>query len=84
MPQVINFTDFFREPRSIYVCNISNCQVSVTFDIGQGHTESFLFPNSKDPLDLTRFIPFDAIKNSMDLRRMLNRSPPALRLLTET
>ena len=66
------------------VCNISNCQVSVTFDIGQGHTESFLFPNSKDPLDLTRFIPFDAIKNSMDLRRMLNRSPPALRLLTET
>lgn len=82
MAQVTNFTEFFREERDIYVQNVSNCQVSVIFDVG-GHTESFLFPNSKDPVNLTRFIPFAAIKGSMDLRRMLNRAPPALQLLNE-
>ena len=82
MAQVINFTEFFREERDIYVQNVSNCQVSVTFDVG-GHSESYLFPNIKDPVNLTRFIPFAAVKGSMDLRRMLNRSPPALNLLTE-
>ena len=83
MPQIVNYTEFFRNVTDIFVTNLSNCQVSVSFDIGPGHSESFLFPNSHDPINLTRFVPFDAIKNSMDFRRMLNRSPPALRLLTE-
>jgi len=82
MAQIKNFTEFFKEERDIYVQNISNCQVSVSFDVG-GHQESFLFPNSKDPVNLTRFIPFAAVKSSMDLRRMMNRSPPALVLLEE-
>jgi hypothetical protein len=80
--QVVNFTDYFRDERDVFIANCSHCQVSVSFDIG-GHTDSFLFPNSPDPINLTRFIPFAAIKGSMDLRRMLNRSPPALKLLTE-
>lgn len=79
---IVNFTEFFKEERDIYIQNISNCQVSVSFDLG-GHSESFLFPNSKDPVNLTRFIPFAAVKGSMDLRRMLNRSPQALNLLKE-
>lgn len=82
MAQITNFTEFFKEERDIYVQNVSNCQVSVSFDVG-GHSESFLFPNTKDPVNLTRFIPFAAVKGSMDLRRMLNRAPPALTLLNE-
>lgn len=80
---VNNFTEYFKEERDIYVQNVSNCQVSVMFNIAPGHTESYLFTNSKDPVNLTRYIPFAAVKQSMDLRKMLNRSPPALRLLTE-
>lgn len=84
MGHIINFTDFFKEEKDIYVQNVSNCQVSVSFEVAPGRSESYLFTNSKDPVNLTRFIPFHAIKSSMDLRRMLNRVPPALQLLTET
>lgn len=83
MSQVKNFTRFFEKERDIYVQNISNCQVSVQFDVGPGHSESHLFPNSKDPVNLTQKIPFHAIKASMDFRRMLNRVPPALHLLED-
>ena len=81
--QITNFTEFFKVERDIYVSNISNCQVSVTFEVSPGHSENYLFTNSKDPVNLTRHIPFHAIKSSMDLRRMLNRIPPALTLLTD-
>src|SRR5271166_3356217 len=83
MAQVINFTNFFAKERDIYVSNCSNCQVSVQFDVGPGHTESYLFVNTKDPVNLTQKIPFHAIKSSMDFRRMLNRVPAALHLLTD-
>lgn len=80
---VTNYTDFFKSERDIYVQNISNCQVSVMFEVGPGHTESHLFVNSPDPVNLTQRVPFQAVKSSMDFRKMLNRQPPALRLMTE-
>jgi len=83
MSQITNFTKFFEKDTDIYVSNISGCQVSVSFEVGPGHSEGYLFPNSKDPVNLTRHIPFSAIKQSIDLRKMINRSPPALRLMTE-
>jgi hypothetical protein len=83
MPIITNFTEYFKVEKDVLCQNVSNCQVSVSFEVGPGHTESFLFTNSKDPVNLTRFIPFHAIKGSMDLRKMLNRVPPALRLLDE-
>jgi hypothetical protein len=82
MGQVKNFTDFFKDERDIYIQNISGCQVSLQFEVG-GRTESFLVPNSKDPVNLTQFIPFASVKASIDLRRMLNRQPPALQLLND-
>lgn len=81
---ITNFTEYFKAEKDVYVQNVSNCQVSVSFEVGPGHSESFLFTNSKDPVNLTRFIPFHAIKGSMDLRKMLNRVPPALKLMENT
>jgi len=80
---VTNYTEFFKSERDIYVQNISNCQVSVMFEVGPGHTESHLFVNSPDPVNLTQRVPFQAVKSSMDFRKMLNRQPPALKLLDE-
>lgn len=80
---VVNYTEFFKSERDIYVQNVSNCQVSVMFEVGPGHTESYLFINSPDPINLTQKIPFAAIKASMDFRKMLNRQPVTLKLLTE-
>lgn len=79
---ITNYTQFFSKEKDVYCQNISNCNVVVQFDVGQ-HTESHTFVNSKDPVNLTTYIPFDAIKSSMDFRKMLNRQPPALRILTE-
>lgn len=81
MVQTTNFTEVFREERDIYVQNISGCQVVVNFDV-EGRTESYSFVNTKDPVILTQYVPFLAIKNSMDFRRMLNRIPPALQLMS--
>ena len=80
---ISNFTEYFKTEKDVYVQNVSNCQVSVNFEVGPGHSESYLFTNSKDPVNLTRAIPYQAIKNSMDLRKMLNRVPAALKLLEE-
>ncbi len=80
---ITNFTEYFKVEKDVYVQNVSNCQVSVTFEVGPGHSESYLFTNSKDPVNLTRTIPYSAIKSSMDLRKMLNRVPPALKLLND-
>jgi hypothetical protein len=80
---IINFTKYFEKERDVYIKNISGEQVSVTFDLGGNRSEGFLFPPTKDPLDLSRAIPFQAIKNSMDLRKMLNRRPPVLQLMSE-
>jgi len=83
MPVPRNFTEFFKEERDIYVQNLANAQVSCEFPIAPNRNEGFLFANNRDPVNLTQFIPFDAIKASMDFRKMLSRRPPALQLLTE-
>ena len=80
----LNYTTYFNQERDIYVQNVSGEQVSVTFDLGGNRTEGYLFPPNPDPINLSQRIPFNAIKNSMDLRKMLTRRPPALRLLIDS
>jgi len=80
---ITNWTEFFKTPRDIFVQNVSNCQVSIEFETTPGNKTGFLFPQGQDPVNLTQFIPFDAIKASIDFRKMLNRRPPALSLMTE-
>jgi len=78
-----NFTDYFKEEKDVYVQNIADAQVSVDFPLGHGRTEGFLFAHNRDPLNLSQYIPFQAIKDSMDFRKMLSRRPPALQLLSK-
>ena len=83
MPSVRNFTDYFKQERDVYVQNVANAQVSCEFPLAPGRVEGFLFPHNRDPINLSQFIPFHAIKDSMDFRKLLSRRPPALQLLTE-
>jgi len=82
-PTIANFTDFFREPRDIYVQNIGPYQISLSFKTPNGDTLSFLLPKGLDPHNLTQTVPFDIIKESADFRRMVNRRPAVMRVLTE-
>jgi hypothetical protein len=83
MTTIINWTEFFKEEKDIYVQNIANAQISLEFIISPGQTQGFTVPQTRDPFNLTQHIPWNAIKGSADFRRMLNRRPPALLLLTE-
>jgi len=80
---ITNFTKYFREEHDVYVQNKSNTQVSLMFEMGMGRTESVLIPRNPDPINLTQLVPFSAIKDSPDFRKMINRRPPALILLEE-
>ena len=78
-----NFTEYFKTEHDVYVQNMADAQVSCEFPIAPDVKEGFLFPPTKDPINLTQHIPFSAIKQSMDFRKMLSRRPPALQLLDE-
>lgn len=82
-PTITNFTEYFRTERDVYVQNKSNTQVSLQFETSPGRIESVLIPRDKKPLNLTQVVPFNAIKQSVDLRKMVNRRPPVLVLLSE-
>ena len=83
VPAITNFTEYFREERDVYIQNKSNTQVSLQFETSPGRIDSVLIPRDKKPLNLTQMVPFKAIKESVDLRKMVNRTPPVLVLLTE-
>ena len=81
--EITSYTQFFREEREIYVQNVSNAQVSVTFETGPGRMDSYLFPNRRDPINLSQQFPFAVIKGSMDFRKMLTRRPAVLVIIDE-
>lgn len=83
MPVTIkNFTEFFKQEGDIYVKNVSGCNVSVLFSDGKS-SESFLFENKPDPINLTNSIPFALIKQSTDFRKALNRQPVTLQIISQ-
>lgn len=83
-PMITNFTSYFSgEDRDVYVQNMSNTQVSMQFETSPGRYDSIPLPKTRRPFNLTQHIPFEAIKRSTDLRKLVNRRPPVLRLMTE-
>lgn len=79
----INFTDFFREERDVWVQNVSGTkQISMEFVTVNGQAIPYLLPRGRKPQNLSQRVPFTAIKNSMTLRDLLNRRPRVIKLLT--
>lgn len=83
MAGVSNWTQWFKEEKDIYIQNISNTIVSMTFQVAPGVTEGFTLQNDRDPINLTDHIPFAAIKASTDFRKLMNRRPPVMIVLTQ-
>jgi hypothetical protein len=79
---VANWFKFFQEERELWVQNTSSTQVSIQFEIGPGQTAGVLVPVGSDPVCLTNEVPFESIKKSFDLRKLLNRVPGVLRLIS--
>jgi len=79
---VKNFTNYFKEERDVYVLNMSNTQIALQFGKAPD-IYPIIIPESQKPYNLTQFVPFEELKKSMDLRKMLNRHPPIMDLLNE-
>lgn len=80
---IVNWTSYFSSEKDVYVQNVSQGQVSLSFEVSPGNTQGVLVPRGRDPVNLTQHIPWSAIRASADFRKMLNRRPPALSLMTE-
>jgi hypothetical protein len=80
---ITNFTEFFSKERDIYVQNKSDRLISLEFTLDGGLKVSHRLARTPDPVNLTQYIPFSAIKNSTDLRNLANRQPPAIVFMEE-
>jgi len=67
----------------VYIQNVSGGIVSLTFKDVNGDVVPFSLPNDRRPLCLTNRIPMELIKRSTDIRALVQRTPPAIRLLTQ-
>lgn len=79
---ITNWTKFFAEEAEIYIQNLTTTNISLQLN-QDGDILSISIPCTRKPLNLTQFATFDSIKNSVQLRKMVNRKPAALRLVTE-
>ena len=79
---MIDFTEYFREEKDVWVRNIGDEQISLEFDTGNGNKIPKCIQLTGDPENLTLEVPWDAIKNSHDFRIILRRAPPALVVMT--
>jgi hypothetical protein len=78
----LNFTQMFKEEKDIYIQNLANGQVSLQFGRGD-EAISFLLTRKRDPIVLTNHVPFKTVAASTDFRKILNRHPAVVKLLTE-
>lgn len=84
------FSKIFAEEQPLYVKTLVPGQVSIEIQVGPGMTEPVRVPHTGDPVCLTDIAPFDALKRSMDLRKLASPrkardgklKPPAIRILT--
>lgn len=77
----VNFTEYFKEEKDVWVRNIGNTQISLEFDAGNGNKIGECLPRVGDPTNLSQRVPWDAIKNSPQFRNMVNRSPRIMVLM---
>lgn len=83
-----NFTELFSEERDIWIKKLVPGVVSLQFRLPDGGVDRYRV-ESNDPECLSNYVPFDAIRNSKDLKmlagpRRLNGGvkPPAIRIMT--
>ncbi len=74
---------YFAANKNIFVHNVSGTQISLTFYRPDGRSEPFTIPNTKIPICITQYVPFSLVIESTDFRRMVQRRPPRIKLLTE-
>lgn len=81
-PKIRSFLEFFKQEKEIYIQNVSKGQVSMQFGRGED-VQAFTLRRKRDPIVLTNQVPFKSIAESLDFRKLINRTPPLVKLLTK-
>ena len=73
---IVNVHDYFSKSRSVYIQNVSNpCGIlSLDFKRPNGEIIPYKVPANRDPVCITNFVPFDAIKDSASFMAFLRPS----------
>jgi len=80
---IVNFSKYFQENEEVFVQNMLNSQISMSFKGMSGEEYHVVIPKTRRPYNLTMDVPVEIIKTSPDFRKLVTRSPQALRPLTE-
>ena len=80
---IVNFSKYFTENSEIFVQNMLNSQISISFKGLGGDEYHVIIPKTRRPYNLTNEVPIEVIKTSPDFRKLVTRSPQALRTITE-
>ena len=78
-----DFSEFFKEEHPVFVQNISNTVLSFGFKTSSGQEFPIPIPNTPKPVCLTDYVSFDMLKDSIDFRKMVNRIPKVLKILSK-
>lgn len=79
---VANWFKFFQEERELYLQNTSLTQLSMQFETGPGQFVGLLIPIGPNPICLTNEVDWPTIKKSLDFRKLLNRVPAVMKLMS--
>lgn len=77
-----SFSTFFSEEKDIYIQNLGSTNISLEFR-GMAGNIYVSIPKTRKPMNLTQYVPFQVLAESPDFRRLVNRNPPIIRLMTE-
>jgi len=69
---ILNWTEFWREERDIYVQNLHASNFVIEFRLPNGNYTSISIPASPDPVNLTSMVSFQDLKQSVDVRKAFN------------
>lgn len=69
---ILNWTEFWREERDIYVQNLQPSNFVIEFRLPNGNYTSISIPASPDPVNLTSMVSFQDLKQSVDVRKAFN------------
>jgi hypothetical protein len=81
--ELFNLRKYLQENLDVYVMNVSNTQISLRIKTGSNQEENVLIPKTNRPICVTKEFSSEDLSQSADFRKIMNRRPPVLVLLTE-
>jgi hypothetical protein len=81
--ELFNLRKYLQDNQEVYLMNVSNTQISLRIKTGMNQEENILIPKTNRPICITKEFSSEDLSQSSDFRKIMNRRPPVIVLLTE-